>query len=103
SLVGSEAEGGAVTEIGGIDHVVIRVSDHERSSAWYTEVLGFEQTPGVVYPRFRHPGASFAVILIPADAEPLPSSAPSSRVDHLAASAPSLEAPDPWRTTPPPR
>jgi catechol 2,3-dioxygenase-like lactoylglutathione lyase family enzyme len=88
-----------VTEVGGIDHIVIHVSDLERSSAWYTDVLGFEQSPGVVYPRLRHPGASFAVVLIPTDAEPLPSSSPSSRVDHVAVSVPSLEALDEWRST----
>ena len=86
-----------MTDVAGIDHIVIRVSDMERSAAWYTEVLGLEPTPGVVYPRYRHPGTSFALILVPATEEP--SASRSTGVDHSAIGVPSLAALDGWRDT----
>ena len=48
-----------------ISHFVLRVSDVERSAAWYCDALGFErrETAGVGTTRLQAPGSAWRMIL----------------------------------------
>lgn len=86
-----------MTEMVGIAHVVLRVSDWRRSAHWYEDVLGFERLRGNGFTVFRHSGAPFALLFRPTDDDLPPSSSPEQHIDHIALHVASVDVLERWR------
>lgn len=86
-----------MTELAGIAHVVLRVSDWRKSAAWYEEVLGCRRERADGFSVFRHPGSPFGILLRPTDEALVPTSEPTQRIDHLALHVPTIEGLEAWR------
>jgi catechol 2,3-dioxygenase-like lactoylglutathione lyase family enzyme len=87
-----------MTNVAGIAHVVLRVSDWRQSARWYQEVLGFERVKAEGFTVFRHGAAPFAILLRPTEASLPPSaSTDDQHIDHLALSVDSPRALELWQ------
>ena len=91
-----------MNELSGIHHVALTVGDLERSVAWYTSVLGFEELFREANDSsracvLRYPGALFGVGLVEHRADDGTVFAPTRRgLDHAAFTVGSREALDDW-------
>jgi glyoxylase I family protein len=91
-----------VNELSGIHHVALTVGDLERSVAWYTSVLGFEELfrEGNDASRacvLRYPGTMFGIGLVQHTADNGTAFDPTRRgLDHAAFTVASRQALDEW-------
>jgi catechol-2,3-dioxygenase len=86
-----------MSDLVGVAHIVLRVSDWRRSASWYQKVLGFERRKGDGFSGFSHPGAGFILLFRPTDDEQVPSSVPTQRLEHIALQVPSEETLSAWK------